>query len=73
MKVTSQFIKFDDEDNDNKDQAGGTVPFGIRREQHDNLLFLCYYEYYDQGNSGMFPVQFTLSSLRPGFSSKVIT
>jgi hypothetical protein len=46
MKVTSEFIKFDDEDQDNKDEAVGAFPFGVRNGQPDNLLFMCYYEYY---------------------------
>jgi len=44
MKVTSEFIKFDDEDHGNTDYEYGEYPYGIHRFQKDHMLFLCFYE-----------------------------
>lgn len=44
MKVTSEFIKFDDEDRGNADYEEGAYPYGIHQFQKDHMLFLCYYE-----------------------------
>lgn len=44
MKVTSEFIKFDDEDHGNTDYESGAYPYGIHRFQKDHMLFLCFYE-----------------------------
>ena len=50
MKVTSEFIKFDDEDRGNADYEEGAYPYGIHQFQKDHMLFLCYYEPNKPGN-----------------------
>ena len=51
MVATSEFLKFDDEDHGNIDYEGGAYPYGIHKAQKDHMLFLCYYEPDQTGES----------------------
>ena len=48
-KVTSEFIKFDDDDQGNTDAAGGAHPYGPSEDPFNLKIYYCYYE---PGKSG---------------------
>ena len=43
-KVTSEFIKFDDDDQGNTDAAGGSHPYGPSEDPFNLKIYYCYYE-----------------------------
>lgn len=43
-KVTSEFIKFDDDDQANTDAAGGEHPYGPSEDPFNLKIYYCYYE-----------------------------
>ena len=43
-KVTSEFIKFDDDDQGNTDAAGGFHPYGASEDPFNLKIYYCYYE-----------------------------
>lgn len=43
-KVTSEFIKFDDDDQGNTDAAGGAHPYGPSEDPFNLKIYYCYYE-----------------------------
>ena len=58
-KVTSEFIKFDDDDQGNTDAAGGAHPYGPSEDPFNLKIYYCYYE---PGKSGSIcPRQFLRS------------
>lgn len=43
-KVSSEFVKFDDNDNGNKDTATGAHPYGPSEDKFNIKIYYCYYE-----------------------------
>ena len=43
-KVTSEFIKFDDDDQGNTDAADGAHPYGPSEDPFNLKIYYCYYE-----------------------------
>lgn len=44
MRVTSEFIKFDDDDQGNTDGTGGAYPYGPNEDPFNLKIYYCYYE-----------------------------
>ena len=44
MRVTSEFIKFDDDDQGNTDGTGGAYPYGPSEDPFNLKIYYCYYE-----------------------------
>lgn len=44
MKVTSEFVKFDDDDQANTDGNGGAYPYGPSEDPFNLKIYYCYYE-----------------------------
>jgi hypothetical protein len=44
MRATSEFIKFDDDDQGNTDGTGGAYPYGPSEDPFNLKIYYCYYE-----------------------------
>lgn len=53
MKVSSEFVKFDDNDNGNRNSASGAHPYGPSEDKFNTKIYYCYYEPGEESNDDL--------------------